>query len=68
VSFPEIEAKEYRIVFHNKQKEDIHIKQIRLSATPIIDRYAEKLSDVNKLLQLHNNTVIVKVAKNDLID
>ncbi|KAA6309405.1 hypothetical protein EZS27_039095, partial [termite gut metagenome] len=35
VSFPEIEAKEYRIVFHNKQKEDIHIKQIRLSATPI---------------------------------
>ncbi|KAA6314532.1 hypothetical protein EZS27_034862, partial [termite gut metagenome] len=42
VSFPEIEAKEYRIVFHNKQKEDIHIKQIRLSATPIIDRYAEK--------------------------
>ncbi|MDR2859947.1 MAG: glycoside hydrolase family 2 [Mediterranea sp.] len=42
VSFPEIEAKEYRVVFHNQLKEDLQIKQIRLSGTPIIERYAEK--------------------------
>jgi hypothetical protein len=42
VSFPETEAKEYRVVFLNQREEDIHVKQIRLSATPIIDRYAEK--------------------------
>ncbi|MDR1980548.1 MAG: glycoside hydrolase family 2 [Tannerellaceae bacterium] len=41
VSFPEVEAQEYRILFHGA-KAGGSIKSIVLSATPVVERYAEK--------------------------
>jgi hypothetical protein len=41
VSFPEVEASEYRIVFHNSERGS-SFGEIILSATPLMERYPEK--------------------------
>jgi hypothetical protein len=42
ISFPEVEAREYKLVFRNMQKNSVP-EDIVLSSAPVIERYAEKI-------------------------
>jgi hypothetical protein len=41
ISFPEVEAQEYKLVFRNIQKNSV-LEDVVLSAAPVVERYAEK--------------------------
>jgi hypothetical protein len=42
ISFPEVEAQEYKLVFRNMQKNSV-AEDVVLSSAPVVERYAEKI-------------------------